>query len=107
MANNKLKVENKMLKQNVSKKHFSFSPSPSHKEYIPAPLTPPQSYSSLSSPEGVSSPPTSPDIVRSTHNILVLYNHFYFYIYNGIVNNLLHLYIAYKNDQNISTMENY
>lgn len=75
MANEKLKGENKMLKINVSKKHYSRSPSPSPEEYnIPAPLTPPQSYSSLSSPEiseGVSSPPTSPDFVTRNHTILV------------------------------------
>lgn len=77
MANEKLKGENQMLKMNVSKKHFSSSPSPSHEEYnVPTPLTPPQSYSSLSSPEvseSVSSPPTSPEIVTmaNTHTFLV------------------------------------
>jgi len=77
MANEKLKDENKILKLNTSKKDVDQSPSStlSHEEYIiPCSLTPPQSYISVSSPErsdGVSSPPTSPDIVMSTHTILV------------------------------------
>lgn len=74
MANEKLKDENRMFKLNISKKLDHSSPL-SHKEYnIPSPPTPPQSYISGSSPErseGASSPPISPEIVMSTHKIMV------------------------------------
>lgn len=76
MANEKLKDENRMFKLNFSKKLDQNVSSPLlHEEYtIPTPPTPPQSYISGSSPdrsEGTSSPPVSPEIVMSTHNIMV------------------------------------
>lgn len=77
MANEKLKEENKLLKlnitSNIQKKEPDQSPSStiSHEEYnIPGSLTPPQSYISVSSPER-SEGASSPEIIMSTHTILV------------------------------------
>lgn len=82
MANEKLKDENRMFKLNISKKLEDNTSPLSHEEYtIPSPPTPPQSYISGSSPErseGTSSPPVSPEIVMSSHNIMVCILNFYF-----------------------------
>ncbi|XP_050529343.1 sterol regulatory element-binding protein 2-like [Daktulosphaira vitifoliae] len=76
LANEKLKDENRLLKLAVSKIQPVNSPCStlSNEEYsIPGSLTPPQSYISLSSPERsdcVSSPPTSPENIITTHQSL-------------------------------------
>lgn len=102
MANEKLKNENRIYKQNISKNHIKDSPSStlSHEEYnIPGSLTPPQSYISVSSPErsdSVSSPPTSPDIVINSQILVKLITNFYLNVLLHNMNVLLNYFYNYR-----------
>jgi len=79
MANEKLKDENKMFKLNISKKLAQSPSTLLQEEYNnPGSITPPQSYISVSSPER-SEGASSPEIVMSSHTILVMTYYIIFY----------------------------